>query len=316
MKRLQSALIAFAVLTPGVAPAETLSIPRLDDTTITAYLDRGVATERQSVLLTFQGSKCATVAPGGDRLPLRTPPSVALLHVEKYGVTPSTKTDACPADYLANNTVDGRVIDALTVISHLRANAPWWNRRLYLAGVSEGAVVAAITAGLAGETEGVILINGPVGQPFREGWAGLMADSVRRGGGDAAAQAQVRRQAEETWAKARTSPTVETAFGAGNTLRWWASIIDLRPLNLLLNVKAPILLMQSEKDQMSPPAAARAAAERFKAAGRTNLLYRELPGLDHGLRDEAGKPQFGPVLAEASAFVAKLEAPGGARARP
>ncbi len=301
------ALYGLAILTP-VARAEPLRVTRLDDTTIDAYLDRGAAPGKQSILLAFQGSKCSTVAPGGDRLPLPAPPSVARLYIEKYAVTPETETKACPASYLANNTVDGRVLDALTVIAHLRANAPWWNGRLYLAGVSEGAVVAAITGSLAAETRGLILINGPVGQPFREGWAGLMAESVRAGGGDAAAVQAARDEAERTWTRARTTPTTETAFGDDNTLRWWASIIDVRPSNILVNVRAPILIMQSEKDEMSPPAAARMVVERFKAAGKTNLTYRELPGLNHGLRDAQGKPGFGPVLAEAGAFLARAEA--------
>lgn len=314
MRLIASALLIFGLAAPGGGLAEPLSVPRLDDSTIDAYIDRGTAAGQQSILLSFQGSRCTTVAPGGDRLPIKTPPSVALLHIEKYAVTPIVKAEACPAAYLANNTTHGRVLDALTVVAHLRANAPWWNRRLYLAGVSEGAVVAAITAGLAAETQGVILINGPVGQPFREGWTELMVESVRAGGGDAAAQTAVREEAAATWAKARATPTVETFFGDDNTLRWWASIIDLKPSNVLVNVSAPILLMQSEKDRMSPPVAARAVVDRFKSAGKTNLTYRELPGLDHGLRDAHGKPRYEPVLAEAGAFLSRLEASRAATA--
>lgn len=308
MRLMLAGLLGSALLSAASANAENLRVTRLDDTIIDAYVDRQPSKNQQSILLTFQGSNCSTVAPGGDRLPVENPPSVALLHIEKYAVTSSTKTNACPAAYLANNTIDGRVIDALTVIAHLRAKAPWWNRRLYLAGASEGAVVAAITAGLAPETMGVILINGPVGQPFREGWTELMVDSVRSGGGDGVAQDAAREEATKTWAKARATPTTETFFGDSNTLRWWASIIDLRASNLLVNVDAPILLMQSEMDKMSPPAAARALVDRFKAAGKTNLVYKELPGLDHGLRDPQGKPAFGPVLRQASAFLASLEA--------
>ena len=168
-------------------------------------------------------------------------------------------------------------------------------------------MVAAITAGLASETAGVILINGPVGQPFREGWTSLMVDSVRAGGGDVAAQAEVRKEAEATWAKARATPTVETAFGDDNTLRWWSSIIDLRASNVLLNTKAPILLMQSEKDEMSPPAAARAVVKRFKAAGKTKLIYRELPGLNHGLPNRKGEAGYAPVLKAVADFIADEE---------
>lgn len=293
--------------------SEQIKVQRLDDTFIDAYLDRPEGAGLQSILLNFQGSKCTTVSPGGDRFPIPTPPSVARLHIEKYAITPTTavppttKNPACPPAYLQNNTIHGRVIDALTVVAYLRANAPWWNGRLYLAGASEGAVVAAITGSLASETQGLILINGPVGRPFREGMTEIMVDSVRASGGDAAAQQGVRDQAARTWERARTSPTVETAFGSDNTLRWWASIIDARPSNLLLNVRAPVLLIQSEKDQMSPPSAARTVEARFKAAGKTNLTYLELPGLDHGFRDAAGKPFFEPVLRTSANFLAERE---------
>ena len=250
MRAIHSLLLALALCAPSAAAlaadkSEQIKVQRLDDTFIDAYLDRPEGADAQSILLTFQGSKCSTVAPGGDRFPIPTPPTVARLHIEKYAVTPTTKDAACPPAYLQNNTIHSRVIDALTVIAHLRGNAPWWNGRLYLAGASEGAVVAAITGSLASETQGLILINGPIGRPFKEGWTEAMVDSVRRGGGDAAAQQAARDEAARTWERARTTPTVETFSGDDNTLRWWASIIDARPSNLLLNVRAPVLLIQS-----------------------------------------------------------------------
>lgn len=311
MKLISLIFMGVALCAPATGFAadrsEHLKVQRLDDTVIDAYLERPTADGRHSILLSFQGSKCSTVSPGGDRLPIPTPPGVARLFIEKYAVTPTTKGSACPPAYLANNTIDGRVLDALTVVAHLRANAPWWNGRLYLAGASEGAVVAAITGSLAGETEGLILINGPLGRPFREGMTETIVESVRSGGGDAAAQQAAREQTAATWTKARATPTIETAFGDDNTLRWWASIIDSRPSNLLVNVRAPILVIQSEKDQMSPPSAARAVEARFRAAGKTNLTYRELPGLDHGFRDAQGKPVFEPLLRESAAFLAERE---------
>ena len=68
---------------------------------------------------------------------------------------------ACPEQ----RDVEGRVLDAVTVIAHLRVHAPWWNRRLYLFGAGDGAAVAAATAGLTPETAGVVLVNGQIGGP-------------------------------------------------------------------------------------------------------------------------------------------------------
>lgn len=286
----------------GVAAAEpvNLKVQRLDDSRIDAFVDRSDGAEQVGLVLMLQGSLCESVSPATDnRFPLTLPPGTVRLDIEKYGITPETQDETgehCPADYLAHNTIDGRVMDVLTVIADLRANAPWWNGELYVSGVSEGATVAAIVAALIPETRGAILINGSVGRPFSDGWAEAVVESVRVEGGDAAAQAEARRGVADAWSRARATPTTETYEGAGNTLRWWASIIDLRPVNLLVNVEAPILLIQSERDQMTPVASARAVVDRFRAAGRTNLTYRELEGLDHGFRDAAGEPRYGPVL--------------------
>ena len=58
---------------------------------------------------------------------------------------------------------------------------------------------------------------------------------------------------------------------------------------------------------MSPPSAARAVLASFKAAGKPNLTYVELPGLHYGFRDAAGKPVYEPVLRTSAAFLTERE---------
>jgi len=284
---------------PDQLAAGGLRILRLDDSLIDVYVAAPPSGDKAAIALVLQGSECTSVAPGGDRFPLTLPAGVVRMDIEKYGISPTSQRDgdACPADYLANNTVDGRVLDVLIVLAHLRTNAEWWDGRLFVTGASEGATVAAIVGSLAAETHGLILINGSIGRPFREGWSDAVASAVRDGGGSADDVEAARSSVDNTWVQARATPTTELYEGPGNTLRWWRSIIDLRPLNLLQHIDAPILLMQSELDQMTPVASARAAAERLGASGAANFIYVELPGLDHGFRDAEGQPHYGPVLA-------------------
>jgi len=291
---------------------ETMTVRRLDDSQVTAYVERSDTPVKQSLLVILPGSQCESVAPAGtDRMRFSPPPGMARLDIEKYGVTPETAgggAKPCPAPYLAHNTIDQRVIDVLSVVAHLRTEAPWWDGRLFLMGASEGATVAAVSGPLLAETRGIVLINGSIGRPFRDGWADAMANAVKAQGGSDADQAGARAEAEAIWEKARGNPSPkETAFGDSNTLMWWRSIIDIRPSNLLLLTKAPVLLMQAERDEMTPVASARAVEAQFKAAGKTNLTYVELPGLSHGLRKPDGSPGFGGVLETVAAWLGRQQ---------
>jgi pimeloyl-ACP methyl ester carboxylesterase len=309
------AFIGLLMAMTGVACAapvqETISVKRLDDSVITAYISHDPNFPKQSVLLVLQGSNCESVAPigGTDQLPRLGDADMAQMSIEKYALSPANtgaNKAQCPADYLAHNSIDQRLQDVLSAMNYLRYQAPWWNGRLYLMGTSEGATVAAVSGTLIPETRGIILINGSIGRPFRDGWADAMAASV---GGDKAAEAEVRAEAAKTWDKARHNPTPdEEAFGKGNTLLWWRSIIDIRPSNLLIQIPTPILLLQSDHDEMTPIASARAVEAQFKAVGKSNLSYVELKGLTHGLRTLDGKPAWAPVLKQVTDWLKQQDA--------
>lgn len=292
---------------------ERLQLRRLDDTTIDAYLDRGRGTGGQALALLLQGSGCGSVAPPDAALNgmLQANAQLATLRIEKPGVSATSDEKACSAEYLAQNTIQARVMDVLSVVAHLRGQAPWWNRRLYVIGASEGATVAAISGALAAETRGVVLVNGSIGIPFREGWTEAVSAQAEKAGGQAARE-QARAQADEAWKRARANPTTETVFGESNTLRWWASMIDLRPSNLLLQVSAPVLLFHAERDQMTPVRSARAVVEAFKKAGKENLTYRELPGADHGM----GRREWNTIVPEVRTMILEQERRAEAAPKP
>jgi pimeloyl-ACP methyl ester carboxylesterase len=292
---------------------ETVTVQRADDSEITAYIEQGEPSSQQPILLVLQGSICESVAPGGgDRAAFRPPRGMARLDIEKYAITllnHGSPEIPCPREYLLHNSIDQRVLDVLTVAAWLRNHARWWNRRLYFLGTSEGATVASMAGPLIPETSGIVLVNGSVGRPFREGWADAMASIIAREGGDSAAQSKARSDVSATWERARGNPTPDVeAFGNGNTLKWWNSIMDLRPSNLLLLIDVPILLMQSDHDEMTPVASARAVAEQFRSAGKENLTYVELAGLTHKLRTIDGVPAWEPVLARIRSWLETADA--------
>jgi pimeloyl-ACP methyl ester carboxylesterase len=308
-------LLAAAFMAPSALaePVETISVQRADDSMITAYVEHAPAPGKQSLLLILQGSECQDVAPGGAaRMAFERPAGMARLDIQKYAIQAQpagSPRGPCPPAYLAQNSVTQRVQDILLVAAWLRLHgSSWWNGRLYVMGASEGATVAAMAAPLLPETRGIVLINGSIGRPFSEGWADAMAASVKAHGGDAKAEQGARDQAKATWERARANPTArETAFGASNTLKWWDSIIDIRPSNQLLLTGAPILLMQGDRDGMTPPESARIVAEQFRKQGRDNLTYIELPGLDHGLRNADGSPGWKPVMAQVRTWLAERD---------
>lgn len=320
MSRAAYLLAASAVFCVNIAfssPASSeeiqkIALKRADGSEITAYLEGQNGAEKMGIMLILQGSMCGSVAPtGNDRLGYTVPRKLVRLDIEKYGISPTRHGDdskPCPTDYLAHNTVDQRVYDVMQTIAFLRNHAPWWNGRLYMLGTSEGATIASLSGPLIPEMKGIVLINGSIGRPFRDGWADAMVASVAAQGGSSSDQADARKEAESTWEKVRANPTPnQQAFGNGNTYLWWSSIIDKVPSNILLQSDQPILLMQSEFDEMTPISSARALKKSFADANKSNLTYVELPGLTHGLRTKDGKPGWEPVMAQVSKWISKID---------
>ncbi|CAM3369088.1 hypothetical protein SAMN04488021_1646 [Paracoccus aminovorans] len=89
---------------------------------------------------------------------------------------------------------------------------------------------------------------------------------------------------------------------------FWSDLIDYRAADDLLRARAPILLVQGGRDGSAPAEAARASADLFARAGRCNLAYWELPGLDHGMVDADGGSRMGEVLALARDWLARSRA--------
>lgn len=284
-------LLALAPLSDAAAQAERKTLARPDGSSIDWFLDRRGASGPQGILLLAQGSGCASATTNRN---LETAkgllPEFAAVTVEKYGVAPGdapSAPDDCSAAYFAHHTVSQRVSDYTAVIRHLRAQ-PWWNGQLVLFGGSEGGAVVQILAGEV-DPSAAVIFSAATGVPFREAFVQVIPPPMA-----AEASAQL--------ARARADPLSPQVWG-GNSYRWWADIAD-RPLwEDALKSRAPILVIQGARDSSNPVASARALRDRFAAAGRCNLTYREYADYDHGMVDSAGVPHLPEVLASASAWI-------------
>lgn len=271
---------------------ETPRLPRTDGGPIHWYLDRPAGSAKVGLLVIAQGSGCQSVTQSENLAAIRLAfPEFATLMVEKHGVTTKDRPEDdhmdCSASFREHHTVSQRLSDYRQVIEGLRG-AEWWDGQLALIGGSEGGLAMAMLAPQV-QAQAVILLSTGGGLPFGE----IVRQSIPEPG---------RPQADAAFEKARKHPA-SSELWAGSSLRFWADIIDRRVADDLLRSSADILLIQGGKDVSGSTKAARAASDLFVVAGRCNLTYWELAGLDHGLVDANGNSRMHETLSLASLWL-------------
>jgi pimeloyl-ACP methyl ester carboxylesterase len=282
---------------------ESHTLRRPDGSDIHYYLDRRAGAEPQSILLIIQGSDCNSVA----RHPTLheyadVAPGSAVLLVEKYGITrdlPPLADDNrpdCPAEYQQRDTIEQRVLDYTQVISALRKEAIWWDRRVVILAGSSGAGVGELVAALLQETERLVIFG------FGARWLeDDMIDGMRASLASAGMPEEARAGAiEELVAgirKMREDAALDK-FASGHSHAAWASMLAFDQLAALRNVPVPVLAIQGGRDQNASPRGARDLIKSLRELGHTNITYVEYGDLDHGFRDEAGVSHRGRVIAD------------------
>jgi hypothetical protein len=162
--------LALLISGPAAAGSEVLRFKRLDGEGVNASLERPAGSRKVPLLIVLHDRPCGRAV--RDPPPrLQTPPGVARLEIAPK------PPEALPAGCLQAPT-EARVLDVLTAVAALRTEAPWWNRRLYLAGASEGALAALNAASLTPETRGVVLLDPPPGAAPARGTAAGLAGPV------------------------------------------------------------------------------------------------------------------------------------------
>jgi dienelactone hydrolase len=267
---------------------------RDDGSAIHWQLARRLADGPKPVLLVAQGSGCAPARRNAniDLLAARLP-EFAVLTIEKYGVDPDSapadSTSACAEAYYAHHTVSQSVADARRVLATLRRNA-LWDGRLVVFGGSEGGAVVSILARESADVDAVVVFSSGTGLTIAEFLPLVVPGPVAE-------------QMTRVFAEARSNP-LSAGVAGGNSLRWWADIMDRRLSDDLLASSAPILLVHGVNDREAPLAAARATRDAFAAAEQPQrLAYWELADRDHQMRDASGQSHLGDVLDDVARWI-------------
>ncbi|MHA6298705.1 alpha/beta hydrolase family protein [Devosia sp. CAU 1758] len=272
MRHLTGPIITALACLPAFAAAEPHTLARADGTLIHYTIDRPDG-DAAGLVLIAQGSGCL---PGATNPALATVRAAFPLHaaliVEKIGVTPDSNivdgSIDCPAAFLESYTASQRVEDYLAVVEHLEPDASLRFDRLVLYGGSEGGLAVARLATQLNPAATIIMSSG----------TGLtLADLIKT-----TVPPEGHAMLEAGFAAARAAPDSSEIF-AGSSYKFWADIIDQRPLDYMLESRGALLLIQGGRDLSNPAAAARTTVDAFSEAGDCRLTYWEFPTLDHGM---------------------------------
>lgn len=115
---------------------------------------------------------------------------------------------------------------------------------------------------------------------------------VRHGGDRAALQAELDALHGTSWASFTSLPRIApTADDIGSWLRW--RNLDLDPVEFWRTVRAPVLLVYGERDDVVPVEASVARiGEGLRAAGNTRVVVKVYPGEDHSISGADAFPEF------------------------
>jgi alpha-beta hydrolase superfamily lysophospholipase len=196
--------------------------------------------------------------------------------------------DNCPEAHVKGHRLYGRVQDFVDVVAQLRKES-WWSGELVIMGGSEGGAVMGLLASRLPDLDAAVLMSTGLGLPLSQ----MILDGM---------PPPARAQVEPMFAAIRANPDGAPVF-SGLSGRYYAEFFDKVLAQEMLATDVPILLIQGETDQSAPVSAGRATRDIFATAGKSNLTYREKPGFDHFMTDQAGVNHIDEVIGEAAAWV-------------
>jgi len=284
---------------------EYRQVQRLSDSYIDVYFN--VPTKSQLPIILFcQGSGFDSNTEGFLSILRQFEEKAVGLAIEKEGVKLGDSGDSLRIEYLENNLVNNRLNDYLRVLQYMRANAEWWNGDLYIVGGSEGGLLAGMLACYYPDIKGVAIFSFGGGLSFGEAWPIAVGLQKEQEGAEQVEIEAETKSASDTLNLCRSNPVSHSSYsGEDNTYAWWNSIVDLRLLNCLVDLKVPIYLAQGGEDIMSPSISAQATQEQFIDQGKTNMHYREYEGYDHGFSDSEGNSHLIQVVMESIRWILK-----------
>lgn len=198
---------------------------------------------------------------------------VAVLRYDKRGVGQSTGN-------LAEAKMTDLVSDAKAAVSFIRSLPEVDPDQVVLIGHSEGGVLAPIVAADDPEIAAVVLLAGAARSLDK-----IITDQVvylnRQMGTTEEQMQEVLRAQEVFYALAKSGQEWGVVQGQMTYLGWFREHFLHDPLATIVKVKAPILILQGEKDFQVPKGEAIALGEALAQAGHPDYQVVMFPNLDH-----------------------------------
>lgn len=283
-----------------------LLVQRLNDSYIDVYVHNKHPEKKMPLLILCQGSGYDSNTEGFLGVAAKFEEQVAGLMIEKQGVKYGDKGDSLSVIYKENNTVYNRLYDYLRVLQYLKKYADWWNGEVYVFGGSEGGLLAGMLASFYPNVKGLAIICYGGGLKFGEAWPISSGLQKKLEGANSDAVSLEEMAVKDTLENIRQHATfLQSYSGDDNTYAWWASVIDLRLSNSLVDLDIPIFVGQGTEDIMAPPVSAKKLLQVFQQAGKTNLYLKEYAGYDHSFTDLSNKNHLVEVCTEAIGWMLK-----------
>jgi pimeloyl-ACP methyl ester carboxylesterase len=242
----------------------------------------------RGVVLYVQGSDDASVLGASDRLAGACLMGMDVALVERRGVRSDAPVDREVARRFAEKRV--RVGDELArlrdELSRTKSKGP-----VIVVGASEGGDVASAVAALEPRVTHVILMGSG------GGWTQAQELMSMRASLPPSLGLKSDSDLQRVFDDIKANPQADKEW-FGHPYRRWATYMFDAAVDDLLKVNVPIFMVHGDRDQSVPVGSARAVVERFERAGKKNLKYVELAGVDHQMRTPKGDSAFPRVEVE------------------
>ncbi|MFV2060321.1 MAG: serine aminopeptidase domain-containing protein [Gammaproteobacteria bacterium] len=254
----------------------------------------------QSILLYVQDSKCKSSAAKFFNLTNTIDNSVAKLYVEKIGESDSQYHHGkCSESFLSNSSIEQRIADYQHVISSLRANADWWDKKLYIIGESEGGLIAGLIAANMPETQKLAILNFGGGMTMSEAWIANLTKTMQASGKTSAEIDEMQLSSAKFFKEKISQSNSKSELAPNITFKWWASVVDIRLSDTLTKIEFPIYIAHGTDDNKIPVESAQKVADLFSNLNKTNLVYNEYTGSIQSVSKCKINSTTKPVLTEA-----------------
>lgn len=217
-----------------------------------------------------------------------------------YDILVSDKINMTPGHDHQNNidvirkyTVEGRIEGAALVIDNYLEHRQYEN--VYLFGISEGGFIIPKLYNSLKVKDSIskVIIWGAGGLSQYEEFVILSKSNLQMDPRKKADYASVTNAISDI----NANPTAIDKKFLGYSYVHWASFFNHSPINDLVKMDIPILIMHGAKDVSSPVETARYVQERFNELKKTNLTYYEYKDMGHGPQtEEEDKLFFGDLM--------------------